>query len=190
MFVFVGLGNPGTKYALTRHNAGFRVIDALLGISHARLASVCDVFHAVEVSIEREPVVLVKPTTYMNRSGRAVAEACRRYGVSPDRLVVIYDEVHIDFGVLRMRGQGSHGGHNGVASIIATLSTQTFVRQRIGIGPPPNSAEMIDYVLGTFTIEEEDRLPKIIDRACAQLRMVVTEGWAAAASRYNGAIGL
>lgn len=187
MFAFIGLGNPGAKYASTRHNVGFRVIDAWLRRSRAQLAPAGETFHAVEVPIEQETVVLMKPMTYMNRSGRSVVEACRRYAIDTSRLAVIYDDVHLPFGVLRLRGQGSHGGHNGMASIIEALGTQAFTRQKIGVGPPEEQAGLIDYVLGPFTADEEDHLPRVIDRACDQLRMWVTDGWMDAASRYNGA---
>jgi PTH1 family peptidyl-tRNA hydrolase len=188
MFAFIGLGNPGARYTATRHNVGFRVIDAWLRRLRTQLAPVCDAFHAVTVTIAEHPVVLLKPMTYMNRSGPAVAEACRRYRIDLRHIVVIHDEVHLPFGTLRLRGQGSDGGHNGLASIIQALDTNAFARQRIGVGTPSGGDELIDYVLGLFTPEEEAGLPLVVDRACEQLHAFVTDGWMVAASRYNGAV--
>lgn len=190
MFAFIGLGNPDSKYAGTRHNIGFRVIDAWLNRSRAQLAPVCDAFHAATIPVEQESVLLLKPMTYMNRSGHAVMEACRWYNLDTRQLVVIYDEVHLPFGVLRLRSKGSDGGHNGIASIIESLGTEMFARQRIGVSEPAQKTELIDYVLGPFAAGEEDQIPRLIDRACEQLRLLVTDGLVAAASRYNGALDL
>lgn len=190
MFALIGLGNPDSKYATTRHNIGFRVIDAWLNRFRVPLVPVCNAFHAVTIPVEQESVLLLKPMTYMNRSGQAVMEACRWYNLDTRQLVVIYDDVHLPFGALRLRSQGSDGGHNGIASIIESLGTEAFARQRIGVSEPAQNAELIDYVLGPFTADEEARIPRLIDRACEQLKLLVTDGLVAAASRYNGALDL
>lgn len=186
LYAFIGLGNPGAGYADTRHNVGFRVIDAWLHRLRVRLAPVGRHFHAVVVTIEQREVLLLKPMTYMNRSGRAVVEACERYGLLPERLVVICDDVNLPFGKLRLRAQGSDGGNRGLASIIEALGTQAFPRQRIGVGAPESRIDLVDYVLDRFTEEEEETLGDMIDRACMQLQTLLVEGLATAASRYNG----
>lgn len=189
-YAFIGLGNPGAQYELTRHNIGFRVIDAWLRRLNIQLAPISDTFYGVRTTINQNDIVLMKPMTYMNLSGRAVSDAITHYALDIDRFVVIYDEVHLPFGTLRLRGKGSHGGHNGLGSVIDTLATDGFARQRIGVNEPSEDKDLVDYVLESFTNSEERHLPVIIDRACDQLEAFVTNGWMKAASRYNGAIDL
>lgn len=185
-YAFIGLGNPGGSYALTRHNIGFRIIDAFLRRLSLQAAPVSPDFHATVAGIGRREVAFLKPMTYMNNSGRAVAEACRRYAIDPACMVVICDDVNLPFGILRLRGKGSAGGHNGLASIIEVLGSDGFARQRVGISPPPDGTDLVEYVLDPFTEAEEMALPAIIDRACEQLSIFVEKGWMMAASRYNG----
>lgn len=186
MRAFIGLGNPGSAYRRTRHNVGYRVIDAWLDRLQLRLRREGEGFDAVSGLIGSEAVVLIKPTTFMNRSGRAVVEAMRVYGLGLPDLVVICDDVNLPFGKLRLRGRGSDGGHNGLTSIIAAVGSREFARQRIGIGQPPEGVERADYVLDPFTDDEDAGLRAVIDRACEQLQAFVIEGLAAAISRYNG----
>lgn len=189
-YVLIGLGNPGARYEATRHNVGFRVIDAFLDRLNIRLNRTSDTFHGVLTDVAGQPVLLMKPMTFMNLSGQAVSEAVEQYRLDIDRLVVIYDEVHLSFGTLRLRGKGSDGGHNGLASVIEALSTDGFARQRIGVNEPAEDEGLIDYVLAPFTSVEEKFLPAIIDRACDQLETFIADGWMEAASRYNGSIDL
>ena len=189
-YALIGLGNPGIQYESTRHNVGFRVIDAWLRRLHIQLAPISDTFHGVLTTIAQNSVVLMKPMTYMNLSGRAVSDAMKYYALDIDRVVVICDEVHLPFGTLRLRGKGSHGGHNGLASVIDALATDGFTRQRIGVDESPEGENRVDYVLEAFTNSEERHLPVIVDRACDQLEAFVTGGWMGAASRYNGTIDL
>jgi PTH1 family peptidyl-tRNA hydrolase len=189
-YAFIGLGNPGVKYESTRHNIGFRVIDAWLRRLDIQLTPISDSFHGVLTTIDQNDIVLMKPMTYMNLSGLAVFDAIKYYALNLDALVVIYDDVHLPIGSLRLRGKGSHGGHNGLASVIDTLATVSITRQRIGVGEPSEDGNLVDYVLDSFTNPEERLLPVIVDRACDQLETFVTDGWMEAASRYNGAIDL
>lgn len=186
MHAFIGLGNPGVRYAGTRHNAGFDVIDTLLLRFDLELAPVSEGFHGAVATIGGLPVALVKPVTFMNRSGRAVREAVGHYALDVDRMVVVCDDVNLPFGTLRLRAQGSHGGHRGLESIIDALGTEGFARQRIGIDVPRDADTLSDYVLEAFTEEEATDLPIVLDRACDQLALFASDGCGEAASRYNG----
>ena len=183
---FVGLGNPGDTYERTRHNIGFLVLDAWLNRLRLNSTQVCREFQAAVGRVGQHTVIFLKPMTYMNRSGSAVVEACRRYSLTPDNLIVICDDVNLPFGTLRLRGRGRDGGNNGLGSIISSLGTIDFARQRIGVGNPETDVDLVDYVLEPFTQEEEEALPSVIDRACEQLNIFVEEDWMMAASRYNG----
>lgn len=186
MHAFIGLGNPGVRYADTRHNAGFDVIDTWLRRLGLELAPVSERFHGTVATIAGHPVALIKPVTFMNRSGYAVREAVQHYELGVDRIAVVCDDVNLPFGTLRLRAAGSDGGHRGLESIIDALGTEAFARQRIGIDVPRDADTLIDYVLEAFTKEEADDLPIVLDRACDQLELFVRDGWGEAASRYNG----
>lgn len=186
MHAFIGLGNPGVRYADTRHNAGFDVIETWLRRLDLELAPVSERFHGAVATIAGLPVALIKPVTFMNRSGHAVREAVSHYELGVDRIVVVCDDVNLPFGTLRLRAAGSHGGHRGLESIIGALGTEAFTRQRIGIDVPRDADTLIDYVLEEFTEEEAGDLPIVLDRACDQLELFVRDGWDQAASRYNG----
>ena len=150
MKLIVGLGNPGKEYEFTRHNVGFRVVDLLAKRWQIEMST--EKFHAWfgRGMIREDQAVLLKPTTFMNRSGRAVLAAVRFYQLEEPDLVTILDDVALELGRLRMRRQGSAGGHNGLQSIISHLGTSEFARLRIGVGPRPEREEMVDHVLGAF----------------------------------------
>ncbi len=186
MHAFIGLGNPGVRYAGTRHNAGFDVIDTWLRRLDLELAPVSQRFHGAVATIAGLPVALVKPMTFMNRSGYAVREAVGHYELDVDRIVVVCDDVNLPFGTLRLRAKGSHGGHRGLESIIDALGSVDFARQRIGVDVPREADTLIDYVLEEFNREETSDLPFVLDRACTQLELFVSDGCDEAASRYNG----
>lgn len=186
MHAFIGLGNPGVRYADTRHNAGFDVIDAWLRRLGLELVPVSERFHGAVAKIGGLPVALVKPVTFMNRSGYAVREAVGHYKLDVNRIVVVCDDVNLPFGTLRLRAKGSHGGHRGLESIIEVLGTEAFARQRIGIDVPRDADTLADYVLDAFSEEEESVLPIVLDRSCDQLEVFVSEGCGEAANRYNG----
>ncbi len=186
MHAFIGLGNPGVRYAGTRHNAGFDVIDTWLRRFDLKLAPVSDRFHGAIATVSGLSVALIKPVTFMNRSGSAVREALGHYGLDIDRIAVVCDDVNLPFGTLRLRAKGSHGGHRGLESIINALGTDAFARQRMGVGLPRGADTLVDYVLEAFTEGEAADLAVVLDRACDQLELFVKDGYGEAANRYNG----
>lgn len=184
MKLIVGLGNPGTQYANTRHNAGFMAIDRLAtrhGLSGARMK-----FHAgvLEGPIAGDKCVLMQPTTYMNRSGLAVAEAVRFYKLELTDLMILVDEVALPVGRIRMRASGSAGGHNGLIDVEQKLSARDYPRLRIGIDPPGRIPQ-VDYVLGRFTSEQRDQLDPTLDRAADAVECWIRDGIGKAMSLYN-----
>lgn len=158
-FIIAGLGNPGAKYASTRHNAGFMAIDYAaekLGVKIDRAK-----FHSLvgEADIEGVRVLLMKPETYMNNSGTAIAEAASFYKIPPERVLVLHDEISFDPGIIRIRRKGSAGGHNGLKSIIEHLGSEDFPRVKIGVGKKPRpDYDLADWVLGRMPKEAEELL--------------------------------
>lgn len=166
MRIIAGLGNPGTEYALTRHNVGWDVIDRLVdrvdaGNSSVKFGGEC--WGPFTVSGER--VCLLKPYTYMNNSGVAIGELTRFFKVEPHDVLVIVDDVNLPLGKMRLRAKGSAGGHNGLKSIIAHLSSQDFPRLRIGVGSCAEKSQMIGWVLGHFAPADRRIIDRAIDRA-------------------------
>lgn len=178
---FFGLGNPTEKYAETRHNVGFMVLNELARRVRARFRHLPGCYVA-RTQHAGEPLTLVKPLLYMNDSGVMVREHLSRY---PDKFLVICDDLALPFGRLRLRSRGSDGGHKGLASIIYHLGTTGFPRLRIGIGSPGPDEEDVDYVLGCFTVEERKQLPEVISRASDCCFTVVSHGLEAAMNRFN-----
>ncbi|NLZ38912.1 MAG: aminoacyl-tRNA hydrolase [Firmicutes bacterium] len=185
MFIILGLGNPGPQYALTRHNVGFRAIDQLSRVARIPLYKVN--YHAFwgKGNWAGQAVVLAKPMTFMNNSGKAAAALCRHFGLSPASLFVIYDDLDLPLGALRLRRQGGSGGHNGLKSIIASLQTEEFPRLRIGIGRPASKDDVVDYVLAPFSRAEEKILAPVLETAVEASRHFILEGIEAAMNRYN-----
>ena len=183
MKVIVGLGNPGKKYSDPRHNIGFRVLEEI-----ARRSSIEKEesrFDAIigHIRIGGEKVLLVKPLTYMNLSGKAVQPLMRWFKLDLGDLIVIYDDMDLSPGVLRLRAQGGSGGHKGMASIIDRLGSQEFARIRIGIGRPDNEA--IGWVLGKFSSTEQKLMEEVIDQAAAAVECWVKQGIDRAMNEYN-----
>jgi PTH1 family peptidyl-tRNA hydrolase len=187
MKLLVGLGNPGRKYEKTRHNVGFQVIERLAGklaVPLSRRFLRADVGQAV---IGGEKVLLAKPQTFMNASGQAVAPLLNWYKLSLDDLIVVYDDMDLPPGVMRIRPQGGSGGHRGLDSIIEHLGTTRFPRLRIGIGKPGEyQGDTIDWVLGKFSKEEKKEIETAVERAVDALQVFVTEGINQAMNQYNG----
>ena len=176
-----GLGNPGPRYALTRHNVGFMVVDSLA----ARLGFRFRTFADREVARRQfsgDELALVKPLRFMNESGIVVRKQLER---RPDRLLIVCDDMALPFGRLRLRPAGSDGGHNGLGSIIMHLGRSDFPRLRIGIDAPARSSDGIDYVLEPFPREQEALLPEVLERAADACIAVVTQGLERAMSRFN-----
>ncbi|MEX2220093.1 MAG: aminoacyl-tRNA hydrolase [Phycisphaerales bacterium] len=187
MKVLVGLGNPGREYERTRHNAGFMVIDRLLQ-RHAPGAAARARFNAavVEAPVGGQPTLLVKPTTYMNRSGQSVAEVVNFYKLSlTTDVLVLVDEVYLPCGTLRLRPGGGSAGHNGLTDIQRALGSDDYPRLRIGVGPKPEFFEQSDYVLGRFTDEEWARVAPVIDKAADAAEVFLSGGLNAAMNRFN-----
>lgn len=185
-FLIVGLGNPGREYRENRHNAGFMVVDRLaahLGVSFSRLESKALV---AKGGYEDRKLVLAKPQTYMNLSGMPVSALLRYYKIPLANLLVVYDDVDLPLGSLRIRPGGGSGGQNGMASIIERLGTQHFPRLRLGIGRPPGRMEAADYVLQDFSRQETDLVAATLDRAVDAILKFITHSLDEAMNRYNG----
>lgn len=182
--LFFGLGNPGKEYEHTRHNIGFRVIDALNSQLTERTSLNVPYAIAVKGRLNLNIVVTVKPVTYMNRSGDAVNSVLSRLKNDQTRFIVIVDDITLPIGKIRLRSGGSHGGHNGLKSIIAHIGTD-FPRLRVGIGPQPEKVAIVDYVLGTFNQAEEQILKKVIPTTLDALKMFTVESIEAVMNRYN-----
>ena len=195
MKLIVGLGNPGMRYEQTKHNIGFRVIDALYeecsrdeSISpsqrQTRLphTSICKSL-VMQATWHDIPIILAKPMTYMNNSGVAVAALIRQFEISLSGLCVVYDDIHLDLGVLRMRQKGSDGGQKGMKSIIHHLGTTEFPRLRVGIGEP--IGDLTDYVLTDFTEDEEIEMTHTVDRATDAIETFVKDDILTAMNQFN-----
>lgn len=187
MYVIVGLGNPKEKYAHTRHNAGFDVIDVLAKTYNIKMKDLK--FKSVYGAgrIEGQPVLLLKPQTFMNSSGEAVEAALNYYKLDPTtQVIIIYDDIALKPGKIRIRKKGSAGGHNGVKSVIAKIGTQEFMRIRVGIGETPEGWELVDYVLSYFSKEEKKLMAKATKETIEAVRVIIKEGVDMAMNRFNG----
>lgn len=185
MHLIVGLGNPGTEYARTRHNLGFMLIDRLAMDAGASVTQrQCHSFVGSGV-IEGERVKLAKPQTYMNLSGESVGCLVSKHEIVTSSLLVISDDLALPFGTIRLRHRGSAGGHNGLKSIISSLGTNEFIRLRIGIQPEHPVSDAKKFVLSEFSRAESEALPEILDRGAEALRSVLRDGIAKAMSLFN-----
>lgn len=186
LHLVVGLGNPGADYADHRHNIGFRVLDSLArahNLSFARDKTARA--WVAEGTIQRVPVLLAKPRTFMNLSGRAVGRLVRANGIPPECILVAYDDLDLPLGRLRLRAQGGSGGHKGMRSIIDTLGTREFARLRVGIDRPPDHLDPADYVLQPFDEAQWSLLSHVVELATAALVCWLAEGIVAAMDQYN-----
>lgn len=185
MKLIAGLGNPGSKYQRTRHNVGFRVLDRVA----QRLDALFDreKYQALiaEARHGRESVLLLKPQTYMNLSGASVVRALRYKGGEPEDLLVVVDDVNLALGRVRLRQEGSAGGHNGLKSVIEHLGTLAFARLRVGIGAGGQSGDLTDHVLGKFAPDEEPLMDKAVERAADAVLSFIEDGAVATMNRYN-----
>lgn len=187
MKIIAGLGNPTKEYEGTRHNIGFSVIDKLaekynISMTEKKHKAICG-----KGMIEGERVLLLKPQTYMNLSGESLIDAVTFYKADVEEdVIIIYDDIDLDVGKLRIRAKGSAGGHNGMKSIIAHLGTQTFSRIRVGVGAKPKDWDLADYVLGRFSKEELEAIEAGREKACEAAAIMISEGTEAAMNRING----
>ena len=186
MHLIVGLGNPGDQYTRTRHNFGFMVVDYLAQRCRKRFQPGTGHFEYCQVNSAGHDVCLLKPMTYMNRSGEAVTEAIDQWHVDESNILVVYDDFNLSFGTLRLRAKGSDGGHNGMASIIYHLQSEKFSRLRIGIhGESFTGDKAADFVLSPFAREEEEYLLEIIKVSADAVESVVHYGLTKTMDSYN-----
>ena len=186
MYIIAGLGNPGTQYMGTRHNAGFSVIDALADQYNISVDTQKHKGMIGKGMIEGEKVILVKPMTYMNLSGECIREVMDYYKADIDDLIVIFDDISLEPGKLRLRAKGSAGGHNGIKSIIAQLGSDRFKRVKFGVGDKPKGWDLADWVLGKFPADLYDTLRDANQRACEAVACILTEGITGAMNKFNG----
>ena len=185
MRIIVGLGNPGDRYRCTRHNIGFRCIDRLsrrweIPVTERRAKAVLG-----RGRHQQQDVVLAKPRTFMNLSGEGVAYLLTRFAAKPADLVVIYDEMDLPVGKLRLRPGGGPAGHNGIRSIISELKTTDFARLRVGIGPPAPGQEQVAHVLSRFSESEAPEIARIVEQAAAAIDCLLESGIDTAMNRFN-----
>ncbi len=187
MKLIVGLGNPGKRYERTRHNLGFLIVDSIAKENKVALKrKLCGALVG-ESSHHGEKFLFVKPQTFMNRSGEPVKEILRRCHATADDVVVVYDDLDLPFGRIRIRPKGSAGGHRGVLSVMEELAGASFFRVRVGIGRPPQGVDPVDYVLQPFNAEESVALGGVISRAAEAVLSLVCEGSQRAMERFNRA---
>lgn len=183
-YLVVGLGNPGEKYENTRHNIGFKVLDALAGASNISFET-DRLGELATVSFKGRKLILLKPNTFMNLSGKAVNYWMQQEKIPLDRLLVVTDDIALPFGKLRMKGKGSDGGHNGLKDIQAVLNTSQYTRLRFGVGNDFYKGQQADYVLGEWSSEEKEALPERIEMCHNFIEGFVTIGLQRTMSAYN-----
>lgn len=185
MYLIAGLGNPTKEYDKTRHNVGFAVIDTLadkyrIDVSEKKHKALCG-----KGVIEGRKVLLVKPQTFMNLSGESIRAAVDYYKIEPEDIIVIYDDISLDPGQLRIRLKGSAGGHNGIKNIIAHLGTQEFPRIKVGVGAKPPRMDLADYVLSRFSPDEQKLMDEAFKEAAEAAVSMMTDGAERAMNHYN-----
>lgn len=187
MKFIVGLGNPGKSYERTRHNIGFQVVDRLAARYRIGVGTeLCDALVG-EALESGERIILVKPQTFMNRSGIAVKALLDEYRGRPEDLLVVYDDLDLPLGRVRIRRRGSAAGHRGLGSILENLSTSSFARVRIGIGRPPDGIDAVDHVLSPFDAQESEEAERALGQAVDAVECLLREGPERAMERYNRA---
>ena len=184
MFLIVGLGNPGREYDGTRHNIGFEAIDYIssknnIDINKSKFKGMFG-----EGFIKGQKVILLKPTTYMNLSGESIREVINFYKIDNNKIIVIYDDISLEIGKLRIREKGSAGGHNGINSIIANMGTDVFPRIKIGVGQP--KGDLVSHVLGRFNKDEEEDLKEVIEASNKATEIIIQYGAKQAMNELNG----
>ncbi len=185
-WIIAGLGNPGGKYAGTRHNVGFDSVDAIAKKYGAELKKKLFKAHIGSFNYENKKIILVKPQTYMNASGEAIAPICGYYKVDPDeRLIVIYDDISLSPGNLRIKMKGSSGGHNGIKSIISCIDSEGFKRIKVGVGEKPKGWDLADHVLSRFPEDERKLVDESVENAISAAEMIIDGKADEAMNRFN-----
>ena len=190
MYLIAGLGNPGKQYEATRHNMGFDTVDCLVEKHNIPQGGVK--FNAMygKGIIGGQPALLMKPLSYMNLSGGPVREMANYFKIDPEtEMIVVYDDIDLDPGQLRIRKKGSAGGHNGIKHIIQQLGTQNFVRIKVGVGAKPKGWDLADYVLGRFDKDDRALVEEAQERACKAVELILTDSVDAAMNEYNKKTG-
>ncbi|MBZ9689544.1 aminoacyl-tRNA hydrolase [Clostridium estertheticum] len=184
MYLVIGLGNPGDEYKHTRHNVGFDVIDLMAGKYNVSVNRVK--FKGVygEINISSQKVILLKPSTYMNLSGESAQQAASFYKIPNENIIIIYDDISLDVGKLRIRSKGSAGGHNGIKSIIASMGSDIFPRIKIGVGQPERSR--VSYVLGRFGSGDRILVEKTFEATIKAVEAIIAKGSTEAMNEFNG----
>lgn len=186
-WLIVGLGNPGKDYERTRHNAGYRALDVLAGKLGCKVDK--GKFQGLygQTNYDGKKLYLLKPLTYMNLSGRSVLQLSAYFQIPPQRIIVLFDDISLEPGRLRIRAEGSAGGHNGIKSIISEVGSQDFPRVKIGVGAKPHAEQdLADWVLSGFSASEEKALASALDRAADAALCIIDRGVPEAANRFNG----
>ena len=185
MLIIVGLGNPGTRYVASRHNIGFRFVDLFAKKHEIRLNDRRSTVVIGQGEIDGNQIVLAKPRTFMNNSGQSIEYLLTRFRCNPSDLLIVYDEMALPAGRIRLRPQGSHAGHNGIRSIISSIQTDEFPRLRIGVGHPNQGESSIPHVLGKFSTEEEPLIAQAVQDAVEAVRCMLEMNIDLAMNRYN-----
>ena len=186
-WLIVGLGNPGREYERTRHNAGFRALDVLAGKLGCKIDK--GKFQGIygQANYGGTKIMLLKPLTYMNLSGRSVLQLSAYFNIPPQRIIVMFDDISLEPGRLRVRADGSAGGHNGIKSIIQEVGSQAFPRVKIGVGAKPNpDFDLADWVLSSFSAQEEKALAVALENAADAALSIIDRGVPETANRFNG----
>lgn len=185
-WLVVGLGNPGENYARTRHNAGFRAVDRLAAALQVKVDRAKFRGLTAQAVWQGQKLLLLKPQTFMNNSGLSVMDAARFYKLPPERVIVIFDDISLPVGRLRVRADGSAGGHNGIKNIIAHLGTDVFPRVKVGVGAPSHpDYDMVDWVIGSFSPQEKKIVDEALDRALDAAECIISRGVTEAQNRFN-----
>ena len=186
-WLIVGLGNPGREYEKTRHNCGFRALDILADKLGCRVDKLKFQGLYGQVNYEGKKIFLLKPQTYMNLSGRSVLQLSAYFNIPPQQIIVMFDDISLEPGRLRVRADGSAGGHNGIKSIIQEVGSQEFPRVKIGVGAKPNPEfNLADWVLSTFSAQEEKNLAVALNNAADAALSIIDRGVPETANRFNG----
>lgn len=183
--LIVGLGNPGERYKNTRHNLGYRVVDFLAEKNKKEFKPGKGAFLSCEIKVEGERINLIKPLTFMNASGVAVAEAIDNFSLGIENLFVLCDDVNLPLGRIRIREKGTDGGHKGLRSIIYQLNSMDFVRLRMGIGDAPENVDLEEFVLEDFKPEEKEKVDQMIENTALAVENTLTKGIQDSMSRFN-----
>ena len=184
-YLIVGIGNPGSEYRLTRHNVGFRVCDELAGVGVGKWVKTKYRANLWLGHIEGQPGALLKPRSFVNKSGQAVLAAAEGFSLGAEEIIVVHDDMDLGFGRLRLRSDGGTGGHNGLRSIIQALNTDQFSRVKIGLGRPPEAVDPATYVLSEFSSSEQPVVRTVIHEAATAVRTILANDMLTAMSAFN-----